>query len=191
MNLNYINAEYQQLGNVCATASYGIIVEYFSNKKYSVNLFLNNYIKKFKVNLKDQPSISKQGQKKLREYRESQLSEHFHKECKENGDKRGFEFIVEFHNNNSFNTLEYCKIKKYKAQLIAIDRREILELRDELKSGSLAMVLYPIREGNLHSIVVGYDPKNQKYFKREPNDKEIKFEDFLSTNVLTEYILFE
>lgn len=190
MELKYINTEYQQTGNVCVTASYGIVVEYFSKSKFTVNKFLNDYLSKYKVDLKNQSIIAKQGQRKLIGYRENQLSAHFHKICRENGDKRGFEFIKEIHNEDIFNTLQFCSIVSSKAQKEYIEQLEVDLLREALKKGGLAMVLYKVSENSLHSVIVGFDKENQLFFVRDPAQKGVKYEEVLSIHRITEYILF-
>ncbi len=190
--MRYINTKYTQTADVCATASYGIIIEYFSEGKYSLLKFFNEYLSKHKlINFAEQENLRKKGRVEFNQYREDKITKHFHNHCKKKVDKRGFQYIVEFHIDNSFKTSGYCDIIKSKAQLTPIERGEVLQLREELKRGGLAMVLYPVSNNTLHSIVVGYDPTRERYFKRDPNNKEMIFEDFLLSNPITEYILFD
>ena len=185
------NTEYTQTSDVCATASYGIIIEYFSNGKFSRNLFFEDYLKKHKlIKPQELDAVRKVGAKAIRQLKEKKIYDYFLTYCKSSNDKRGFTYIKEIHDNDEFKTNEYCKITKSKAQLEFISKAEVLELREELKKGGLAMVLYDFPNGGSHSIIIGYDSESNKYFKRDPNYKDIIYEDFLAVNEIREYILF-
>jgi hypothetical protein len=191
VDFKYLNKEYTQIGNVCATASYGIIVEYFSQSKYPLTKFFTEYLNRHNLNdFKKIAEIAKGGSKVVRKFREDKIDEHFHNYCRTNDDKRGFEYIVELHNENFFQTNSYCEVIRYNAKKILLDKDEIQSLREELKKGGLAMVLYQVTAGLLHSVVVGYDVQRGDYFMRDPNKNEIIYEDILLTKEITEYILF-
>lgn len=189
VDLKYINKGYKQQGNVCTLASYAIVIEHYSqgtidkNKVFAsfVNFFPDLEVKIKKTLAKTLP-VNRRGEKEKLIYNE------FIHYCQQvRNDIRGFDFFVELHDTDILETLGVCNVIKSNAQTINLPDAEVLELRDNLKLGGLAMIM---TNNGAHAIVVGYDLQKQEYFKRDTNDTDYEFEDFLSSNKITEYIWF-
>ena len=182
-----INIVYQQAGDICVLASYGIIMDYFSNKSVSIDAVYNCFVNQF-------PELSEYVKKRkahhFRKDIENQIANKYHDYCMNNGDIRGFNYIARLHNSNLFKTRSFCVIignDAVKEGFISISERQ--KLRENLKlKGGLAMVLFPAPVG-WHTIVVGF-ASNQGYFLRDPNDNQITNSDFLAHHEISEYIWF-
>jgi len=48
-DIDYIDTNFQQQGNVCVLASYGTVLHYFSDGELSVDNLLSKYSKKFEL----------------------------------------------------------------------------------------------------------------------------------------------
>jgi hypothetical protein len=191
VDINLINKVYKQKGDVCALASYSIIIEHYSKKEADMQKVFANFIDFFPdLNKKITKVLNKTDSKDRLLMKENLISNEFHSHCRNDHDKRGFDFFVELHNLNSIKTGCYCTVIKSKAQKSTnISKTEVLEIRENLKLGGLAMILYFTTNGG-HSIVVGYDKDKKAYFKRDTNTREIEYEDFLESNNICEYIWF-
>jgi len=192
INPGLLNVDFKQKGSICVISSYSIIIEYFSNREMPINEVISNF-ENFFPNLKQKISdrLLHVNVDEREAERENMIYDAFKNYCQEDGDKRGFDLIKEIHNADKLKTESYCKVIKSNAQKDKpIDEKEIAELIELIKSGGLAMVLYPVPSGS-HSIVIGFNEKIDKFFKRDPFTQEITYVDFLQTNSIFEYIYFK
>ena len=162
-----------------------------NHNKFEMQKVFANFIDFFPdLNKKITKVLNKTASKDRLLIKENLISNEFHSHCRNDHDKRGFDFFVEMHNLNSIKTGCYCTVIKSKAQKSTnISKTEVLEIRENLKLGGLAMVLYFTAIG-AHSIVVGYDKDKNEYFKRDTSTRKIEYEDYLATNEICEYIWF-
>jgi len=191
VDINFINEGYKQKGDVCALASYSIIIEHYSRRVVKMQSVFSNFVSYFPdLNKKITKVLNKTHANERSKVKENLISMEFHNYCKSANDKRGFDFFVELHNANALNTRCYCHVIKSKAlKSENIDVNEVAIIRENLKSGGLAMVLFFTSE-DAHSIVVGYDKDKNEYFKSDTNARKIEYEDFLDLNMICEYIWF-
>lgn len=186
-----LNIDFTQTGNICAITSYGIISEYCSKKKIRLDEVISNFVNFFpdlKADIDEKIPLGTSKAQLLD--REQMIYNTFVKYCENDKDKRGFALLKELHENDTLGTSSYCQIKGFHANKdTAIERGEIIKLKEKLKLSGLAMVLFPV-EGGSHSIVIGYDEKTNRYFKRDPMKKGIEYEDFLEKSDVYEYIYF-
>jgi hypothetical protein len=151
-----LNISYKQKSGASVTASYGIIIEYFYEGEYPLDVFFENYRNYFHL---DMPPGKNQ---------EEIITKHFQESCYQN-EKRKLEFIQELHHENIFNTRTYCGIAQTGADAFPLPTEDLMRLRDKLRDGGLAMVLYDATRTLVHSIVLGYDTHRQQFFKRDPS----------------------
>jgi len=190
VNIKYINKGNKQDGNVCVIFSYGIIIEHYSKGKFKINDVISKFIYFLGVQHKiSEMMIGTVIPEKLKaSLRQNIIYKEFKNYCKVNNKMRGFELINKLHKGNELETKEYCTIINCKTDKgNPISKKEIDILKNGLKDCGLAMLLY---NNGSHSIVVGFDKGKNKYFKRDPNDDNVKYEDFFKGNQITEYIWF-
>jgi hypothetical protein len=93
---------------------------------------------------------------------------------------------------NELRTKDYCRVIDARASLQVIDNINIKSIRDKLvNNNALGMVLYKVSEGKYHAVVIGYDPVNNYYFYKDPNEANFQIGDILSQKEITEYIVFD
>mgnify|MGYP000956196279 FL=1 len=182
-DIDYIDKHFKQQDNVCALASYGTVLHYFSEGEISVDNLLLRYSRRFKI----KPTASTGSNLKALQ---KSICEHFHGYCNPK-QMRGFEYIKQLHEQDEIKTKEYCQIVAAKASLESISQADIDLIRRELEnSDSLAIILYKVNETLYHAVTIGYDSVTGKYFFKDPERNSITIEDLLNNNLITEYILF-
>jgi hypothetical protein len=182
-DLDYINKSYKQQADVCAMASYGAIIEYFSEGRINIHKVFDQYIK-------SQNLPNRSFGKALIIRKEEAITKHFHEHCQPI-DMRGFAFIQQLHNADSIETRDICEIKSWNALRVKITDNEIQLIRSELiDNEALAMVLYKVSDRLFHAVTIGYDSQTNEYFCKDPEKKAVFNEDILSTKNITEYIVF-
>lgn len=190
MNLEYLNKNYTQTGGVCVTATYGIILEYFSDGEYKIENFFEDYQEKLKPTQEMLDwSLENGACYRTSNNVEDLICAHFHYECIDIKKISGYRYIEELNSANTFSELKYCTIVDKKHSSSSIENETSIRLRKKLESGGLAMALYNTGS-TYHSIVIGFDNEKNKYFKRDPQTLNIVYEDFLRENRITEYLLF-
>lgn len=193
IKIEKINVDYVQQGGVCVWASYSIIIDYYSNEKINhiqiFSRFIDHLRPEFDSLIKDNFENTPVDQREKN--KEDLITNIYQKHCANNGNIRGFKYIVTLHDTNVLGTKEYCIVKGDNAvEKGCILQSERIDLRNNLKNvGGLAMILYPTNP-DWHSIVVGYDRTKNSYFIRDPNCKQIIYDDFLQSNDICEYIWF-
>jgi hypothetical protein len=184
--LSEINSEFSQKGPICVMASYGIVLEYFSYEKIKVRDVLMRYLKYYKLNSHKFETKNKSAKQ------HNEITKHFHEYCVPKN-LRGFEFIVELHNNDKLGITKYCNIEKSNALQETIPVKEVDFVKSYLKDNddSLAMVIYPIDQRTMHTVVVGFDYNEQKFFVKDP-EKTLPFYNDIFDNIqVYEYIIFQ
>jgi len=190
--VKYIEKDFEQNGPVCVLASYANVIVAFSQGRYTVKDILSKYNDFYKiVSNSEKIELSKKGAKIFRTVFQEKIGNAFNKYCTDNGGLRGYDFIKYIHDNNLLNTNSHCKIIDYKAQTTPIPLSDLNTLKTKLSTlDCLCIVTYPSGNANCHSVLTGYDPTNSLFVKdSEKNDFDSR--DFLSTPIITEYILFE
>lgn len=190
MNFKFLNKKYLQTGGICLMASYGIILEYFSSGKYKIEKLLIDYNNKFNPSQEMLIwSLSNRACYKTTSDLEDLICAHFHYECIELRKITGSQYIKELHSSDVLNQLQYCRVSDIAYSPSGIEKNTLTKLSEELKFGGLAMVLYAV-EDRFHSIVIGYNEVENKYFKRDPQSTNNEYEEFFEKNKITEYLLF-
>lgn len=168
-----IDVTYQQAGNICMFASYGIIINYFSKKAITFDQIYLNVIDQFPgLKHEIESMLTKSPSSDIRVVSEDIISTKYHIHCR-NVDIRGFDYIKSLHDTNALGTKQFCLVKESNAVYPGfIQLSERMSLRDNLmKIGGLAMVLFPVGP-NWHAIVIGFDTINNSYFKTLLSDKK-------------------
>lgn len=182
-NPQLINKGFTQLSNICATASYGTVIEYFSEGKVLIEHVLGRYVDKFNV-FPSSPKVYY-----FREKHEL-IYDHFHNYCRKRN-MRGFDLIKQLHNGNELQTKGYCQILDSDASLDVVTDQKLASIREKLiNHNSLAIILYKVSANVYHAVTVGYDSSNKNYFYKDPNLPEYQTGDILSQKEITEYIVF-
>lgn len=180
---DFINKTFKQEGSVCAMASYGTVIEYFSNGNLKIEKVLDRYINFFSL-IYFSVGKNKIGNK------HKEISKHFHSYCIPKN-LRGFDFIKQLHEDDSFDTKQFCQIVLSNAQLHKISDTEIEILRKELvDNDAIAIVLYKVDNNHSHAVTIGYDTFNNCYFSKDPEKNKIDTEDIISTKEICEFIIF-
>jgi hypothetical protein len=179
-NKELINNSFEEHENICVMASYGTIIEYFSNKEIKIEQVLINYFEKYLFSITSEfPDIKKH----------DLIYKHFHIYCGEHK-LRGFGNVKRLHENNELNTRKYCQIFESHASLEEIDNNCKESIRNYLTiNDSLVMVLYKVPEGN-HAVVIGYDSDNKNYFYKDSTNPKYQYGDIIPQKEITEYIIF-
>lgn len=189
--IELINNEFVQFGDVCALASYGTVIEYFSKKIVRVEQVLSNYFEKYNLYDKTSEDFYFKEKHKL-------ISEHFHKSC-EKKKIHGFKYIKQLHENNDLETGDYCKILDIQTEGELIVEKDLFNIRDILRDqDALTMVLYYVGEEMIqnvlkkyyHAITIGYDTNQRKYFYKDPSKSGYEVDDILFQKAIYEYIVF-
>jgi hypothetical protein len=180
-NKELINNNFEEHENICVMASYGTIIEYFSNKEIKIEQLLSNYFEKYLFNITSEFSDIKK--------KHDLIFKHFHIYCKEHK-LRGFDYVKRLHEKNELNTRKYCQIFESRASLEEIDDNCKESIRNYLTIyEALVMVLYKVTGGN-HAIIIGYDSDNKNYFYKDSTNPKSQNDDILSQKEITEYIIF-
>jgi len=183
---NFINNKFQQEpgSNVCAMASYSLVIEYFSDQNLKIEQVLSKYIQYFKIYVQ-----SKKGNYIFKKHKA--VSDHFHYDYCFPKRLSGFDFISQLHNNDWLGTKKYCEIVSTKFTDILVGSDQIELIRNELtKNDSLAIILYKTDSGNLHAETIGFDEELNGYFHKDPEKSQYLWEDILSNKEITEFIIF-
>lgn len=177
-NKENIDHFFNQNGPACVMVSYGIIINYFSSNKLSVDDVLGYFASYSGIN----SALTKLE-------REQAISDAYHGFCQPIN-MLGFDYICDIH--NKLNTSSFCSIIKKRAELSDVPSDEVLLLKEELKIGNrLAMVLYLVSNNNAHAVVIGWDNSSCNYFLKDPNEAIPTSIDLLDTHNIREYILFD
>lgn len=188
----YININFVQQGPICALACYGIILEYFTSGDIRVDDLLLSYRRHYK-DLDNE--ISKEGKKtrpaKFSKMQSGKIYKHFHEQCVPTN-KRGYKFIEEIHEKNVLGTKLNIQIVELKADTAFISVIEKEGLKNRLiNGGNIAMVLYHVKEGLFHSVVVWYNEEKGDFGFRDPETKVISYKNIIDEKDITEFIVFE
>lgn len=188
----YININFVQRGPICVLACYGIILEYFTSGDITVDGLLLSYRRNYK-DLDNE--ISKEGEKtkaaKFSKMQSGKIFKHFHEQCVPTN-KRGYKFIEEIHENNVLGTKLNIQIVEFKADTSFISVVEKEGLKNRLiNGGNIAMVLYHVKEGLFHSVVVWYNEEKGDFGFRDPETKEISYKNTIDDKDITEFIVFD
>lgn len=179
----YFNQNYTQSEDVCAMASYGLVIEYYSKGEVTIAEVLDKYDNKFQL---EYFNIAKHKQRN----KEKAISDHFHMVCKPM-DKRGFQYIKELHEDNVLGTAKYCKIVSSEALKTKITDDELENVRREIiENNSLVMLLYRVRDEIHHAVVLGRNEEEQAYLIRDPARAQLEASSAFLKSEITEYIVF-
>jgi len=183
-NKDSVNKIFTQKGDVCVMASYGTVIEYFSDKSLKIDKVFDQYISHFQLHYR---SVGKKGLAN----KHKSVADHFHAYCIPKN-MRGFNFIKQLHEDNTLGTKDYCCIIHSNAILYKISEEEINDIRQALENNNaLAIVLYKIDATNAHAVTIGYDEKNNCYFIKDPVSNKIIEDDILAHKEICEYIVFK
>jgi hypothetical protein len=183
-NIDNIDNDFQQQGNVCVLASYGTVLHYFSDGVISVENLLSKYSEKFEIKPTTSTGID------LESF-QNQISDHFHGYCRSKN-MRGFEYIKQLHKNDDLKTKDICQIVVDKASLKPIEQPDIDLIRNELENNdSLAMILYNVGANKYHAVTIGYNSITSEYFCKDTGQRSIINVDLLDKKEITEYIIFK
>jgi hypothetical protein len=184
VNKDSFNKSFVQKGAICVMASYGIVIEYFSNNIFTIDHLLDNYVNEFNISCS---SFSQNIQAKKHE----NISKHFHTYCRENNNMRGFDFIKQLHDENKLGTNKFCRIIGFKAQLQKISDEDICLIQKELiDNEAVAIVLYKANNSNFHAVAIGFDTAKKTYFYKDPEMNKIGNGNILSRKEIWEFIIF-
>jgi hypothetical protein len=179
-NKELINNSFEEHEDICVMASYGTIIEYFSNKEIKIEQLLSNYFEKYLFSITSEFDIKK---------KHDLLFKNFHRYCEEHN-LRGFDYVKRLHENNELNTRKYCQIFESRASLEEIDDNCKESIRNYVTTReALVMVLYKVTGGN-HAVTIGYDSNDKNYFYKDSNNPKYQNDDILSQKEITEYIVF-
>lgn len=190
-NLEFINNNYTQFGDVCALVCYGTVIEYFSQKKIHTEHVLTNYFEMY--DLYDQTSEVFYFLKKHK-----LISDHFHQTSKLQ-EIKGSTYIKQLHEDDDLGTRDNCKIADIKASPDLIVEKDLFPIRDTLREkDALVMILYKARkeiiddvlEAYYHAIIIGYDGNQKEFFTKDPNNPRYQIEDIMFQKAIYEYIVF-
>jgi hypothetical protein len=190
-NIEFINKSFAQDNGICALASYGIVIEYFSKGKINCEQVLTNYFEKHNLYDKTTGDFYFKEKHKL-------IYEDFHKVCRRKK-INGFTYISQLHKNNDLETSDYCKIIDVQTPGTLIVEKDLFPIREILKdSDSLVMVLYKSGEETIdnaknvyfHAITIGYDNTQNKFFYKDPMIPMYQMEDIIFQKDIYEYIVF-
>ena len=166
-------------------ASYGTVIEYFSNKNVTIEQVLTRYLNHFKINV-----TSKKGDFITKKH--ELIYDHFHNGYCFPKNLSGFDFISQLHNDNILETLDSCQIGPCKFTSDIINDDQINLIRNELlDEETLAIILYKTNINTLHAEAIGFDNERNEYFHKDPEKTRYEFGDILSTKEITEYIIFK
>ena len=161
-------SNYKQIEAACLMVSYGVILEYFTEREKKVDTILNDFRKKnFKL------PYFKSGQ--LQKTLELAVKDYIHNYCIPKN-MRGAKYIEQLHRQDEIGTLKDCLLLKCEAYTPQrpLEQEIISEIKSELETtDSLALILYATSSG-MHTIVIGYDPENGGYFCKDPNESSSK-----------------
>jgi len=190
IDLKFINKSFAQKGKVCVLASYSIIMEYFSNKKLPLEEIFKKYNETYNaVNPITLAGIAKKGGN-VRYYFENGIYSHFNSYAK-NKKMQGSEFIEHIHNGDILKTKSYSAIVDIITDTKYIGDNQRNNLSKKVESiDTMAMILYPSSENEVHCIGIGTDLKNSPFY-RDPEKASIVLKDGLHDKEVTEYIVFK
>lgn len=190
-NLTFVNNDFAQSGSICALASYGTVIEYFSQKRIHTEQVLSNYFEKNDL-------FERTSGVFYFVIKHTLISEHFDEYCKPK-DLRGFDYIKQIHENNELGTRDYCRILDIKASDGLIVEEDLFRIRDVLRSqDALVMILYKSAEliqqdktiEYYHAITIGYDITQKKYFYKDPLIPRYQIDDIMFQKAIYEYIVY-
>jgi hypothetical protein len=190
-NLEFMNKKFVQDGNICALASYGIVIEYFSKGKMDCEHVLGNYFEKYNLYDKTTGVFYFKEKHKL-------IYEQFHEVCRRKK-INGFTYISQLHDKNDLQTSDYCQIIDIQAPGTLIVEKDLFPIREILKDqDALLMVLYKSGEETInnvtnvffHAIIIGYDNTQNKFFYKDPSIPMYQMEDIIFQKAIYEFIVF-
>jgi len=183
-DIQYVNPNFIQRAAICAVASYGTIIQYYSSDEISVENVLTRYLDHFKIRVNAPKG-------KMFQYQQKAITKHFHQDYCGPKNMRGFDFIKIIHNSNLFGTNLYCQITASQAYLHAISQEELTLIENEIKNEeALAMILYKVNAKQFHAVIIGYDPIEEEYFYKDPEKAKIIKRNLLHSKEIWEFLIF-
>jgi hypothetical protein len=208
-NIELIPTGYRQSGNVCLLASYSFILGYYkrlsNGRRATINIarFFETYLTYLQRRLSEvgitiSPKDDLRGRNVI--IRENYICDNIHLFCKTNGDIRGYEHIMNFHQYLAENQIPGYPINFEVASSNVYvgncqEATDIIRQHLEEQEHNLSMVFYPIAPGKGHSVVVGINSADGQIFFRDPNCNEYSNVTYDNRNFseelhMSEYILF-
>lgn len=167
-DIDRINNNYQQRGNICVLASYWIALSYFSDNNIGT---LHDLASKLQTDRLIQYDINPNSQ-----ILEDNIGNSFNSYCRNTRPNiRGYQFIYEIH-KKYFNNICSIKDRAWKNgdnPNFHLSRKKIKTISNILKKKeALALLTYSTTNG-FHSIVVGYS-SSRGFFIRDTNSPTIQ-----------------